>query len=247
MIMLLWDEHNKFVVDEFGEIPLTKKPKFMFEYESIRYVEGNETWLIDSNGAKNGLVDTEIYQIKVIIKALRDDYGVRVLGIDVNGKFLGMVRTDDERFHARVMESPPNPIDYVWDGQWVKVWFLNEELRPTDESLAVHTIRSNEFPAHPTDVWDFDTNAWVCITPKDDMKVDALKGVLGHIVGKIDQASDNRTDTLIQIIKLVLGSDQTPDKEKLGQMVDISIEEILNYCERPEDFGHAVMNLVYYT
>ena len=38
MRMLLWDADNKFVSDEFGEIPLVEKPTLPFEFDALRQV-----------------------------------------------------------------------------------------------------------------------------------------------------------------------------------------------------------------
>lgn len=72
MNVLLWDVDNKFLVDEYGEISLDTKPELSFDFITIRYVEGGEFWLIDSNSARNNLGDEQILEIHEYIKHKRE-------------------------------------------------------------------------------------------------------------------------------------------------------------------------------
>ena len=80
MRMLLWDADNKFVSDEFGEIPLVEKPTLPFEFDALRQVIGDEM-CIQRGDQRVGITPDEMVEISNFITEMRKQYGVRVLAV----------------------------------------------------------------------------------------------------------------------------------------------------------------------
>lgn len=252
MRMLLWDVDNQFVVDQHGEIPLDAKPELQFDFVAVRYVEGGEFWSIDSNSARNDLGSEQILEIHEYIKLKRESYGIKVMAVDVHGDWLGLVDDKDPRIDSIVTEFPPTNDEWNWcNGEWLRVWYIDKHNHPTDKDNSVERVFSNQYPKHHTDIWIDSTGSWVCTQSSDAYKLNGLQQLVGLAIDVIDKKSSDRKAAMLEVIEAMIDVARKHmsdvDHIKFSTSIDAIADEILTYCDTPNDVQLSISNLALYT
>lgn len=252
MRMLLWDVNNHYLIDQHGEINLVEKPNLSFDFVSVRYVEGGEFWTIDSNSARNDLGDEQILEIHEYIKSQREIHGIKVMAVDVHGDWLGFVDQNDPRIDTIVTEFPPTSDEWNWcNGEWLRVWYIDKDNHLTDKDNSVERVFSNKYPGHFTDVWDYAADAWVHTQSLDVFKLDGLNQLIFTAINSLDKKVLDQKAFLLELIEAVIDVSKKHISEvdhiKLSTSIDAIADEVINYCETPNDIQLSISNLALYT
>lgn len=166
MKMFFWDQFNKFICDDFGEIPLESKPVLSFNFDELRLVSGlpsDEAWLkVVEN--KQLLTPDQIIEVSSFIDNKRSQVGELVMAIDSSGKYLGKVLRTDPKFNSIVETQPPTSDPYRFkDGVWVRVYPITETGNFSTEEESFDVVF--EPPSLEKTRWSFTEKKWVDSVP----------------------------------------------------------------------------------
>lgn len=200
--MLIWFENGKYVQDEHGQILLSEKPVFSFNFDSIRYYWNEQIYI--QNDEQYSLSDVQQKEIEAFIKNKREEVGILKPVVDKDGFFLGIKRIDSSDVYGIVPTSPPTADSWIWDfeqKQWTRIFYYDAEYNivfNSEESIGFTT------KPYPTDLpfphkYSIERDAWIYST--DDNNTERIK-------------NKALLDVIITFITTFVSIQNSPTKEK---------------------------------
>ena len=251
MRMLLWDADNKFVSDEFGEIPLVEKPTLPFEFDALRQVIGGEMW-IQRGDQRVGITPDEMVEINNFITEMRKQYGVRVLAVDIEGRFIGLVKNDDPQIGAIVPYGPSTDEEWRWkDGTWLRLWHIGVNGQICPESEAVDSVLTASAPHGYCCTWDPEKGEWSDSRTLQEHKQAALEEVILYALRTLGEKMPDYANFLSNVSQNVITSSTSfgvteSEKSQLARNISLVVEEINTHCSTEGELRLAVGNLSVY-
>lgn len=115
MNMLTWNPNANSGLASLNGLTfsVTQKPVLSFAYNWLYYEPEYGNRFITLDGNRVELTDSQVAECEAFISAHIQAQQSRVLGVDANGAYLGMV--DPAQAYRQVLEGPPNGDHYVFD------------------------------------------------------------------------------------------------------------------------------------
>jgi hypothetical protein len=246
--MLIWFLNGKYIQDSHGQILLEEKPAFSFEYESIKYYDNEKKFFVADPTKEIDLSQEQIYidlsqeqihEIEEFIGRKRNQTGILKLCIDVDGNYLGKIRTDSPGVHDTVYMAPPSDDDWVWcyeEKRWKRQYFYTADkvyTRKNDTNAIGFTLEP--IPSHTYHEFEMDIekNTWVeKITPESFVKCkkEITREILKQYLILLNESIEN-PQVILQALKTLDVTENTKSQliEKL--LDDIEQSTTINEIE----------------
>lgn len=230
--IFIWDEFNRYFIDQHGQYFLQEKPTFSFEYDKIIYHNDTQSYFKNDNGFN--MNEQECSEIENFIEQKRDEVGVLKHCIDENGKYLGFVNVEREDVFKSIPISPLTADNFwMWNeetSEWKRAYYYNTEGELVDANS--NDAVGYTFEARPEHVYfqyqfDQDSKTWIRInTPeslekyKKEITINLLNLYMNIII----------SDTDVNSVFLVLKSLNQNSNPKL-QIIETALTEINEITE----------------
>lgn len=227
MKIFAWKSEEKYFIDDDGQVLLTEKPVFSFEYDTLFYSNTlsrkNET--IPLSDSEKTEIDNFITQYKLT--------NIKAFCADDNGNYLGYVDYV-EGVNNKVPYPPPDNT-FIWSfgkNIWQKKYFYNSTGHQTTEENAVGF--TTKVPPSDGHIFSVETDSWVLndVATYDRKFITKIKTV-GSLMYYMDFVYGNQNH-IKEIISFIKENATTNNKTDLIEVCN-SFVTIVDNCDTAKD------------
>lgn len=227
MKIFAWKSEEKYFIDDDGQVLLTEKPVFSFEYDTLFYSNTlsrkNET--IPLSDTEKTEIDNFITQYKLT--------NIKAFCVDDNGNYLGYVDYV-EGVNNKVPYPPPDNT-FIWSfgkNIWQKKYFYNSTGNQITEEYSIGF--TTKVPPSDMHTFSVESESWIMndVATYEKKFMTKIKSV-GALLYYMDftYRNQNHINEIISFIKQKAIND---NKSDLEQLCDWTIE-IIEKCETAKD------------
>lgn len=235
MKIFVYKENEKYLIDDDGQILITERPNFSFQFETILY-----TLTIARKDESIPLSDEEKQEIELFIENYKKA-NKKAFCVDNNGNYLGYI--DYNEAENNKVPFPPPDSSFIWSfgkQDWQKKYFYNSTGNQVAEDLSVgYTVK---MPPSENHIYSIENDEWILndsatFDRKLMTKIKSIAVLLYYM--EFVYQNQNYLNDIINNIK------QTASQNNKVDLVQVCewIKEILANCDTSADKAELERNL----